>query len=230
MRLHNTTLGLSALAVLALAGCSNGSTSADSPTASGPMRPEGKDASVPRPLSSAALSKRLLDEGDLGEGYIRKPEQPKRHDAVTVTGYPAPEKLGDQAAVGGSLDFPRRAKASFTYTGGSGSEVVEELYSGTEQRLSDGVGRIFEAMTLCRTYQVRLGSTPVTITIRKVLAEARLGEERWSQQLTFTASGRSSVVKQTAVRVGRVLAVVSGSSALVDAHVERVVSKARGAH
>ncbi|SUP57727.1 putative secreted protein [Streptomyces griseus] len=76
MRLHNTTLGLSALTVLALAGCSNGSTSADSPTASAPVRPGGKDASVPRPLSSAALSKRLLDEGDLGEGYIRKPERP----------------------------------------------------------------------------------------------------------------------------------------------------------
>ncbi|MEU3259941.1 hypothetical protein ABZ663_27575 [Streptomyces albidoflavus] len=230
MRLHNTTLGLSALTVLALAGCSNGSTSADSPTASAPVRPEGKDASVPRPLSSAALSKRLLDEGDLGEGYIRKPEQPKRHDAVTVTGCPALEKLGDQAAVGGSLDFPRRAKASFTYTGGSDSEVAEELYSDTEQRLSDGVGRIFEAMTSCRTYQVRLGSTPVTITTRKVLAEARLGEERWSQLLTFTAGGWSSVLKQTAVRVGRVVAVVSGSSALVDAHVERAVAKAREAH
>lgn len=75
--------------------------------------------------------------------------------------------------------------------------MAEELYSDTEQRLSDGVGRIFEAMTSCRTYQVRLGSTPVTITTRKVLAEARLGEERWSQQLTFSpADGAASSSRQ----------------------------------
>ena len=50
--------------------------------------------------------------------------------------------LGGDAAAGGSLDFPRRAKAAFTYAGGSNSEVSEELYSDTEATLSQGTGRI----------------------------------------------------------------------------------------
>ncbi|QFQ98512.1 hypothetical protein F9278_22645 [Streptomyces phaeolivaceus] len=231
MRLHTTTvLSLSALALLALAGCSAGGTPADAPvfSASAPTEQEGKHAPTPALLSSAALSKRLLDESDLGEGYTRKPQQSKPQDDVVVSGCLALEKLGRDAAVGGSLDFPRKAKASFTYAGGSNSEVAEELYSDTEAKLSSGVGRIFDAMTSCPTYQVLVGSTPVTVQAQKVAA-ARLGDERWSQLLTFTVGGRSSVVKQTAVRMGTVVVVVSGGPGLVDAHLAKAVDKAHRA-
>ncbi len=219
---------MSALSVLALVGCSTGSTPADDPvsSASAPTRQEGEHAPAPALLSSAALSKRLLDESDLGEGYARKPEEPSRHDDVTVIGCPALEKLGSEAAVGGSLDFSRKAKASFTYAGGSDSEVAEEMYSDAEAKLSRGVGRVFDAMTSCPTYQVLTGSTSVTVTAQKVAA-ARLGEERWSQLLTFSAGGRSSVVKQTAVRTGTVVVVVSGSPGLVDVHLGKAVGKAQ---
>jgi hypothetical protein len=225
MRLHTTTvLSLSTLLLLALAGCSNGSSGAADPISSAPARQEGRYAPAPAPLSSAVLDKRLLDESDLGEGYTRKPQQPRGHDDVTVSGCPALVKLGGDAAVGGSLAFPRKAKASFTYAGGSSSEVAEELYSGTEENLSKGVGRIFEAMTSCPTYQVLVGATPITVTTRKLPAP-KLGEERCSQLLTFTAGGRSSVVKQTAVRTGTVVVVVSGSAALVDANMAKAVDK-----
>ncbi|MBR8642858.1 hypothetical protein KEF29_34980 [Streptomyces tuirus] len=228
MRLHTTTaLSLSALTALALVGCSTGSTFADDPvpSASTSTQREGVHAPAPALLSSAALSKRLLDASDLGEGYTRKPQQSKPQDDVVVSGCPALEKLGGDAAVGGSLAFPRRAKVSFTYAGGSSSEVAEELYSDTEAKLSRGVGRIFDAMTSCPTYQVLVGSTPVTVTTR-TMAAAPLGDERWSQQLTFTIGGRSSVVKQTAVRTGTVVVVVSGSPGLTDAHLAKAVDKA----
>lgn len=230
MRLNITAvLSLSTLSVLAIASCSNGSSRAADPISLAstlPAHQEGRNVPASAPLSSAALSKRLLDERDLGEGYVRKPEQPERHDDVTVTGCPALDKISGDAAVGGSLDFPRKAKASFTYTGGVDSEVAEELYSDTEDKLSKGVGRIFDAMTSCPTYQVLVGSTPITVRTQKVPA-ARMGDERWSLLLTFTAGGRSSVVKQTAVRTGTVVVVISGSSALVDAHAEKAVAKAR---
>lgn len=229
MRLHTTTaLSLSALIALALAGCSTGSTPADDPvpSASTPTQREGEHAPAAALLSSAALNKRLLDASDLGEGYTRKPQQSKPQDDVVVSGCPALEKLGGDAAVGGSLDFPRRAKVSFAYAGGSSSEVAEELYSDTEAKLSRGVGRIFDAMTSCPTYQVLVGSAPVTVTTQ-TMAAAPLGDERWSQQLTFTVGGRSSVVKQTAVRTGTVVVVVSGSPGLVDVHLAKAVDKAR---
>ncbi|MEU7581977.1 hypothetical protein AB0B50_30815 [Streptomyces sp. NPDC041068] len=120
-------------------------------------------------MSSAALRDRLLDESDLGEGYIRRLEQPERHDDVTVTGCPALAKLGE-AAAGGSLTFPRQAKVSFTYAGGSGSELAEELYSATKGELSRGVSRIVEAMTACSAYEVLAGGTPVTVVPRRVPA------------------------------------------------------------
>ena len=229
MRLHTTTaFSLSTLTVLALAGCSTRSTPADDPASSAPApaRQEGKNASTPALLSSAELSKRLLDESDLGEGYTRKPQQPQRHDDVAVSGCPALDKLGGDAAVDGGLDFPRKAKASFAYEGGSNSEVAEELYSGTEDNLSKGVGQIFGAMTSCPTYQVLGGSTSVTVTAQKALA-ARLGDEQWSQLLTFSSGGRSSIVKQTAVRTGTVVVVVAGSPGLVDAHLAKAVGKVR---
>lgn len=230
MRFNTTTaLSLSTLAVLALAGCSTESTPADDPaSSSAPARQEGKNASAPALLSSAELSKRLLDASDLGEDYTRKPQQPQRHDDVAVSGCPALDKLGGDAAVGGSLDFPRKAQASFTYEGGSNSEVAEELYSGNEDNLSKGVGQIFGAMVSCPTYQVLVGATPITVTTRKLPAP-KLGDERWSQLLTFTAGGRGSVVKQTAIRTGTVVVVVSGSASLVDAHLAKAVDKAHGA-
>ncbi|MFF8906324.1 hypothetical protein [Streptomyces olivaceoviridis] len=51
-------------------------------------------------------------------------------------------------------------------------------------------------------------------------------DEQWSQLLTFRVGGRSSIVKQTAVRTGTVVVVVSGSPGLVDAHVHEAVAKA----
>nr|WP_306660144.1 hypothetical protein [Streptomyces polyasparticus] len=173
------------------------------------------------------MRQRLLGESDLGGGYIRKPEQPARHNDVTVTGCPALAKLGGDGAAGGSLAFPHRAKMSFTYAGGTGSEVSEELYSDTATKLSDGVDRIFEAMTACSTYDVLAGGTPIVVAPQRVPAP-QLGDERWSHLLTFTVSGRTSIVKQTAVRIGAVVVVISGTPALVDAHVERAVAKATG--
>ncbi|WP_329028042.1 hypothetical protein [Streptomyces sp. NBC_00690] len=40
-----------------------------------------------------------------------------------------------------------------------------------------------------------------------------LGDEQWSQLLTFTAGGQSSVLKQTAIRSGTLLVNISGSPA-----------------
>ncbi|MGA5879515.1 hypothetical protein ACPC3D_27445 [Streptomyces cellulosae] len=228
MRLRTTTvLSLSALAVLALTGCSTGSAAPIRPTspATVSVHPDGASAPASAPLSSAALAKRLLDESDLGEGYTRTPQRPAQHDDVTVIGCPALEKLGSEAAVGDSLDFPHKAKVSFTYAGGPGSAVAEELYSDAEDKLSRSVGRIFEAMTSCPTYQVLTGSTAIGVTTQKVPA-TRLGDERWSLLLTFTDGGRGSVMKQTAVRTGTVVVVISGSPSLVDAHVRKAVAKA----
>ncbi|MFG3364255.1 hypothetical protein ACGF0K_04680 [Streptomyces sp. NPDC048156] len=138
------------------------------------------------------------------------------------------EKLGSDAATGSGLDFPRKAKVSFTYTGSSTSEVSEELYSDSTVKLSKGIGKVFDAMLSCPSYQVASGSTVVTIKTEKAGA-ARLGDERWSQLLTFTAGGRSSVVKQTAVRTGAVVVVLSGGPGLVDAHLVKAVAKAQRA-
>ncbi|MCC2276186.1 hypothetical protein LKL35_12275 [Streptomyces sp. ET3-23] len=216
VRLTLTALGLTG-AALALPACSAGTSQAKS--ASPSSAPAGHPAAAKQgdaPLSSAALQPRLLDESDLGPDYTRKPEDTSSHDDVTVTGCPALEKLGGDAAAGGSLDFPHKAKASFTYTGGSGgSEVSEELYSDTSAKLSDGIGRIFSAMTGCPTYQVVSGSTAINVTSQKTAAP-RLGDEQWSQLMTFSAGGQDSVVKQTAIREGRLLLVVSGAPALVD--------------
>ncbi|MFE4538260.1 hypothetical protein ACFRKB_24815 [Streptomyces scopuliridis] len=229
MRFHTTTvLSLGALAILALTGCSTGNADSSAPSSSTTVsaHPDGESAPASAPLSSAALAKWLLDENDLGEGYARTPQRAAQHDDATVIGCPALEKLGSEAAIGGSFDFPHKAKASFTYAGGSDSEVAEELYSDAEDKLSRSVGRIFDAMTSCPTYQVLTGSTSVTVTTQKVTA-ARLGDERWSQLLTFSVGGRSSIVKETAVRTGTVVVVVSGSPGLVDTHVAKAVDKAQ---
>jgi len=220
-----TVLSLSALAVLALEGCSIGSTSSRDPASAATASSE--DASMPAPLSSAELAKRLLDEGDLGEGYARTPLRPAVHDEVSVIGCPALEKLGADAATGAGLDFFRKAKVSFAYGGGD-SEVSEELYSDSAAKLSKGIGQIFDAMVSCPTYQVASGSTVIDMGTQ-MTAAPDLGDEQWSQLLTYSVGGQRSVVKQTAVRIGTVLVIVSGSPGLVDASLEKAFAKAQAA-
>ncbi|MEV0445354.1 hypothetical protein AB0I84_39160 [Streptomyces spectabilis] len=215
-----------ALAALPLAGCSgdNSSSSHASPKATS-TTPRGEDAAT-APLSSAALNKRLLTVKDLGEGYVRKAAPIQRDADVTVIGCPALDKLGSEGATGASLSFPRRAKTAFTYSGSGSSEVSEDLYSGAARTLSDGVGKIFDAMASCPTYQVVAGTTAIDMTTQTTTAPD-LGEEQWSQLLTFSASGQRSVVKQTAIRTGTVVVIVSGSPALVDAHLGKALAKAQ---
>jgi hypothetical protein len=220
-----TVLSLSALAVLALEGCSIASTSSTDPASAATTSSE--DASMPAPLSSAELAKRLLDEGDLGEGYARTPQRPAVHDDVSVIGCPALENLGADAATGAGLDFFRKAKVSFAYGGGD-SEVSEELYSDSAAKLSKGIGQIFDAMVSCPTYQVASGSTVIDMGTQ-MTAAPDLGDEQWSQLLTYSVGGQRSVVEQTAVRIGTVLVIVSGSPGLVDASLEKALAKAQAA-
>ncbi|MFD8978611.1 hypothetical protein [Streptomyces sp. NPDC059564] len=229
MRIRTIATGLAVAACLAISGCS-GSTTADSVSPLG--KPAGQTKSgapvSTTPLSSSSLAGRLLAEGDLGQDYTRKPEKTARHDDTTVIGCPALEQLGGEAAVGGNLNFPNKATATFVYTGSTGSDISEELYSDTAPKLADGTKRIFDAMNGCPVYQLVIGSKPVKIATQKLAAPA-LGDEAWSQLLTFTAGGQDSIVKQTAVRTGTILLVVSGSPALVDSHVEKALSKANTA-
>lgn len=230
MRLHATTVrGLSALAILALAGCSQGSAASSGPMSSPtvPVHPDGESALALAPLSSTALAKLLLDEGDLGGDYTRMPQRAAAHDDVTVN-CPALEKLGGDAATGTSLAFPRKAKASFAYAGGGNSELAEELYSDTAAKLSKGIGEIFDAMVSCPTYQVMSGNTVVTVGTQ-VTPAPDLGDEQWSQLLTYSIGGQRSVVKQTAIRIGNVLVLVSGAPGLVDANLEKALDKAEAA-
>ena len=225
VRVATTALGITA-ALLALPACSTDATGAKHQTPSSART--GKPADVvqkPTALGSAALESRLLDQIDLGSGYLRKPERPAQHDDVTVIGCPALSELGGDTATGGTLTFPHRAKAAFTY-GGSSSEISEELYSDSAEKLSDGIGRIFDAMTGCPTYQVVVGGTPIDMASQKLPAPHGLGDEQWSQLLTFSAGGRSTVVKQTAIRDGSLLLIVSGSPALVDRHLDKALAKA----
>ncbi|MBO0918367.1 hypothetical protein J1C73_29910, partial [Streptomyces laculatispora] len=107
------------------------------------------------------------------------------------------------------------------------SEISEELYSDSAKKLSDAIDRIFDAMTGCPTYQVVVGGTPVDVTPQNLPAPHVGGDEQWSQLLTFIAGGRSTVVKQTAIRDGNLLLVVSGSPALVDRHLDKALAKAK---
>ncbi|MFI6012478.1 hypothetical protein ACIBAG_27280 [Streptomyces sp. NPDC051243] len=220
---HHTTTALF-LTALALTACS-ADPSGTSPTAASSPH-GGSDAADAKPLSSAALSKRLLTEQDLGEGYVRKAERAQHNDDVTVIGCPALDKLGGHAATSQSLDFAHKAKAAFTYSGGSDSEVSEELYSDTANKLSDGVGRIFDAMVSCPEYQVVSGSTAIDMTTQTTTAP-KLGDEQWSQLLAYSAGGQRSVVKQTAIRSGTVLMVVSGSPGLVDTYLNKAFAKTK---
>ncbi|MEU7086816.1 hypothetical protein [Streptomyces achromogenes] len=226
VRVTTTAAGITAAALLALPACSSNAETTPSVTSSttrstGPAVPEPGST----PLSSAALTERLLAADDLGSGYTRKLEHAEHNDDVTVLGCPALDDLGGDAATGGSLDFPRQAKTAFTYAGSGDSEISEELYSDTPGKLSDGMGRIFDAMTGCPTYQVLVGGSAIDITTQKT-APPQLGDEQWSQLLTFSADGHDSVMKQTAIRDGNVLVIVSGSPALVDRHLDKALAKA----
>jgi hypothetical protein len=228
VRVATTALGTTA-ALLSLPACSADTTGAKHQAPSSARTSKPADAvQTPASLSSAALESRLLDQSDLGSGYLPEPERPAQHDDVTVIGCPALSKLGGNAATGGTLSFPHKAKADFAY-GGSSSEISEELYSDSAKKLSDGVGRIFDAMTGCPTYQVVAGGTPVDVASQKLPAPHDLGDEQWSQLLTFTTAGQSTVVKQTAVRDGSLLLIVSGSPALVDRHLDKALTKATAA-
>ncbi|MGW5868317.1 hypothetical protein ACWFRJ_39930 [Streptomyces sp. NPDC055239] len=225
VRIATTALGITA-ALLTVPACTTNTTGTKPDTT--PSTRAGKPADAAQratPLTSAALETRLLDQSDLGSGYLRKPERPAaQHDDVTVIGCPALNKLGGDAATGGTLTFPRKAKADFTY-GDSSSEISEELYSDSANKLSDGIGRIFDAMTGCPTYQVVAGGTAIDMASQKLPAPHGLGDEQWSQLLTFTAGGRSTVVKQTAIRDGSMLLILSGSPALVDRHLDKALAK-----
>ncbi|MFB7929647.1 hypothetical protein ACFC4C_11110 [Streptomyces sp. NPDC056039] len=227
VRVATTVLGITA-ALLAVPACSTDTTGAKHATAASARTGSPADTTQAAPLTSAALETRLLDQRDLGSGYLRKPERPAQHDDVTAIGCPALSELGGDAATGATLTFPRTAKTAFTY-GGSSSEISEELYSDSANKLSDGIGRIFDAMTGCPTYQVVAGGTPIDIASQKLPAPHGLGDEQWSQLLTFSAGGRSTVVKQTAIRDGSLLLIVSGSPALVDRHLDRALAKATAA-
>ncbi|WP_327669492.1 MULTISPECIES: hypothetical protein [unclassified Streptomyces] len=225
VRVTTTALGITA-ALLAVPACSTDTVGNQPDTT--PAAHKGKPANAAQtaaPLTSAALQTHLLDQSDLGSGYLRKQERPTQHDDVTVIGCPALSKLGGDAATGGTLTFPHKAKAAFTY-GGSDSEVAEELYSASANKLSDAIGRIFDAMTGCPTYQVIAGGTPIDMASQKLPAPRGLGDEQRSQLLTFSSAGRSTVVKQTAIRMGSLLMIVSGSPALVDRHLDKALAKA----
>ncbi|OII62891.1 MULTISPECIES: hypothetical protein [unclassified Streptomyces] len=217
-----TALGITA-ALLAVPACSTGA-KPDTDSSARTGKPTDATQKVAL-LSSAALKTRLLDGSDLGSRYLRKPERPARHDDITVVGCPALSELGGDAATGGTLTFPRKAKATFTYAD-SASEVSEELYSDSANKLSDGIGQIFDAMTGCPDYQVVAGATPIDITSQKLTAPDDRGDEQWSQLLTFSAGGRNTVVKQIAIRDGSLLLIVSGSPALVDRHLDKALAKA----
>ncbi|MCX4482337.1 hypothetical protein OOK44_38850 [Streptomyces cellulosae] len=227
VRVATTALGITA-ALLAVPACSTDTTGAKhQPSSSLTGKPTDAVQELAA-LSSAALESRLLDPRDLGSGYLTKPERPAQHDDVTVIGCPALSELGGDAATSGTLAFPHKAKVDFAY-GGSSSEISEELYSDSAQKLSEGIGRIFDAMTGCPTYQVVAGGTPVDVTSQKLPAPHGLGDEQWSQLLTFSTGGRSTVVKQTAIRDDSLLLIVSGSLALVDRHLGKALTKATAA-
>ncbi|MFJ7969429.1 hypothetical protein [Streptomyces sp. NPDC096324] len=219
VRVATITLGITG-ALLAVPACSIGTAGTAASARTGKPADAAQQAA---PLTSATLQTRLLDQSDLGSGYLRKQERPSQHDDVTVIGCPALSELGGDAATGGTLTFPHRAKAAFTY-GGSSSEVAEELYSDSADKLSDGIGRIFDAMTGCPTYQVVAGGTPIDMASQKLPAHRNLGDEQWSQLLAFSTGGKGTVVKQTAIRDGSLLLIVSGSPALVDRHLDKATT------
>ncbi len=74
VRVAITALGITA-ALLALPACSTDTTGAEHQAPSSARTGKPTDAvQKPAALSSAALESRLLDQSDLGSGYLPKPE------------------------------------------------------------------------------------------------------------------------------------------------------------
>ncbi|MFG2232300.1 hypothetical protein ACGFNX_20185 [Streptomyces sp. NPDC048723] len=227
MRNHSTTLlGIAAAATLTLTACSTSSTpalgSAGSQHASSPSTTQQNKKATPLPADQ--LGPRLLDIVDVGSDYRVQPQEDSKHDDIAVAGCPAMEKLGG-AVAGGSLDFPTQVKVSFAYSGSADSEVTEEIYTDAEDKLSSGTRTIFDAMTACPKYQLASGSTPINVTTQKVSAPER-GDERWATVMTLSSGGRTTMIKQVAVRFGTILVVLSGSPGLVDTHLDKALDKA----
>ncbi|MFG2996615.1 hypothetical protein [Streptomyces sp. NPDC048340] len=228
MRKHSTALlSVAAAATLTLTACATSSTPDNGPAI------ESRPASSPSPaqqnkkatpLTAEQLGPRLLDLVDMGSDYRVKPQKVSKHDDIAVVGCPALENLGG-AAAGGSLDFPTQAKVTFSYNGSADSELAEEIYTDAEDKLSSGTRTIFDAMAACPTYQLTSGSTPINVTTQKVTAPER-GNEQWATVMTLSSGGRTTMIKQVAVRSGTVLIVVSGSPGLVDNHLGKALDKA----
>ncbi|MFE9456563.1 hypothetical protein [Streptomyces californicus] len=106
--------------------------------------------------------------------------------------------------------------------------MSEDLYSDSATKLSNGIGKIFNAMISCPPYQVASGSTVIDMGTQKTAAP-NLGDDQWSQLLTHSVGGQRSVVKQTAIRADNLLMIVSGSQGPVDAHLDKALAKARTA-
>ncbi|MGW3689797.1 hypothetical protein [Streptomyces sp. NPDC005125] len=179
VRVSSTALGVTAAALLAMSACSTGTTGAKPDTVSPPdldsrPGPPGAPLRCRRPRWRLACSTRATS----AIPTLRKPQRPSQHDDVTVVVLPALSELGADAATGGSLTFPRKAKTTFTYAGSSNSEVSEELYSDSVNKLSTGIRRIFDAMTSCPTYQVVAGGTPIDMASQKLTPPRELGDEQ----------------------------------------------------
>ncbi|MCC9706142.1 hypothetical protein E4N62_13220 [Streptomyces sp. MNU76] len=76
VRISTTVLGITT-ALLAVPACST-DTNGTKPVTAASAHPGARAdaAQQAAPLTSAALETRLLDENDLGSGYLRKPERP----------------------------------------------------------------------------------------------------------------------------------------------------------
>ncbi|MFJ2610062.1 hypothetical protein ACIO13_34630 [Streptomyces sp. NPDC087425] len=88
--------------------------------------------------------------------------------------------------------------------------------------------RIFDAMASCLTYQLVSGSTVIDMSTQKTAAPD-LGDGQWSKLLAYSLGGQRAVVEQTAIRIGNLLVIVSGSLGLVDANLEKAVAKVQAA-
>ncbi|GGU42661.1 hypothetical protein [Streptomyces violascens] len=81
-------------------------------------------------------------------------------------------------------------------------------------------------LTACPSYQIMVGSTPIQVPVQR-LSAPQLGDEQWSQLMTFTANGRSTLMKQTVIRTGTIVVDISGSPGLVDTQVAKALEKAQ---
>ncbi|MFE4263367.1 hypothetical protein [Streptomyces sp. NPDC056883] len=213
-------LALAAFLALATAGC--GSSSQD-PFPAG-VKP---DTTTP-PVSESDLRLRLLTGADLGQDYTEVPTSPARTGGG-MSGCPALEKL-DGPSGDGALDFSARVKASFTYStavGGDVSKLGEELYSDTPAKLAQSTKALFDAYASCPSFNLNSGTTPVKIEIKKETAPKGLGDEQYAQTMTVVTGSSTTVLRQTAVRAGNIMVMLSGEPSLVAKDLPAAVQKAK---